>query len=413
MFRRGKLSFLNTKDDRIKIINERINLTERHLMEICSAFALVTRKMAKYRDSYDELAKGIKNYADDEEINESLSSGMKSFTNAVTMLGDYMDINVHRLELKLVNELSQFEQLCKSTRDNLRLAVIARDKEVLRQRQMLELKSKFSANNSAADSELFKAKMEVTRTNKEIDEIINNFEQRKLHDVKQTLQNFILISMKHHTKALEILSASYYDIGRIDERDDFMEFQKLLKTKEDAQATTRMAALKKGLRSQSMDSLEHDHLMSPLKRHQKLSRSSKNLTGGGIAGHQNKTDQQHVASEDDDEDDEEEEEDDDEETEQSDEEAEDDEESGSVSDDEREPTGKATNVAAGAASGPEKQHTAMRENVFGARTQRTIGKDAILNATAMKPSRQTVKHPFKAVAATHVRLQKQFHVPQN
>lgn len=47
MFRRGKLSFLNTKDDRVKIINERINITERHLMEMCSSFALVTRKMAK------------------------------------------------------------------------------------------------------------------------------------------------------------------------------------------------------------------------------------------------------------------------------------------------------------------------------------------------------------------------------
>lgn len=49
--------------------------------------------------------------------------------------------------LKIVNELAQFDNLCKSTRDNLRTAVIARDKEVLKQRQMLELKTKFSANN--------------------------------------------------------------------------------------------------------------------------------------------------------------------------------------------------------------------------------------------------------------------------
>lgn len=48
MFRRSKLSFLSTKDDRIKVINERINLTERHLMEMCSAFSLLTRKMAKW-----------------------------------------------------------------------------------------------------------------------------------------------------------------------------------------------------------------------------------------------------------------------------------------------------------------------------------------------------------------------------
>ncbi|KAI8042563.1 CBY1-interacting BAR domain-containing protein homolog [Drosophila gunungcola] len=395
MFRRGKLSFLNTKDDRIKLITERINITERHLLEMCSSFALVTRKMAKYRDSFDELAKGVKSYADDEEINESLCQGLKSFTNAVTIMGDYMDINVHRLEHKIVNELSQFEQLCKSTRENLRLAVIARDKEVLRQRQMLELKSKFSANNSAADSELFKAKMEVQRTNKEIDDIIGNFEQRKIRDLKQIISDFILISMKQHTKALEVLSASYYDIGSIDERDDFLEFQKLMKSKEEP--TSRKAALKKGLRSQSMDSLEHEHLVSPLKRRQRLSRSSKNLAGAGIS-HGSKTEPEEETDEQEEDDD-----DEDDETEQS---GEEEEESGTASDDEREPTQ------------PSSQLTS-RENVFGAKI-RSAAKDAATpssgaSATAApsKPTRQTVKHPFKAVASTHVRLQKQFHVPQH
>ncbi|XP_017023875.1 CBY1-interacting BAR domain-containing protein homolog [Drosophila kikkawai] len=392
MFRRGKLSFLNTKDDRIKIINERISLTERHLMEMCSSFALVTRKMAKYRDSFDELAKGVKSYADDEEINESLCQGLKSFTNAVTIMGDYMDINVHRVEHKIVNELAQFEHLCKSTRDNLRLAVIARHKEVLRQRQMLELKSKFSANNSAADSELFKAKMEVQRTNKEIDDIIGNFEQRKLGDLKRILSDFILISMKQHTKALEVLSASYYDIGSIDEREDFMEFQKLMKTKE--APTPRKAALKKGLRSQSMDSLEHEHLVSPLKRRHKLSRSSKNLAGAGI-NHGARTEPEEETDEQDDEDDE------DEDSEQSVEE-EDEEESGTATDDERETTTQqATQLT-------------PRENVFGAKTRSAATASTSTSASAsMKPARQTVKHPFKAVASTHVRLQKQFHVPQH
>ncbi|ALC38499.1 CG6405 [Drosophila busckii] len=387
MFRRGKLSFLSTKDDRIKIISERINLTERHLMEMCTAFSMLTRQMAKYRDAHDELAKSVKNYADDEEINESLCTGLKSFTNAITLNGDYMDINVHRLELKIVNELAHFEQLCKSTRDNLRLAVIARDKEVLSQRQMLELKSKFSANNSAADSELFKAKLEVQRTNKEIDEIINNFEQRKLRDVKQVLTDFILIAMKQHTKALEVLSASYYDICSIDERDDFLEFQKLMKNREEPTAN-RKGALKKGLRSQSMDSLEHDHVKSPLKRHQKLSRSSKNLAGGGIgrgtkAAHSEEELEQEEELDESDESEEE--------TEQSVEEEEQDEEE---EDDE--------------ASGSEEQQQQSKRNVFGAKQR---SKEA--TPVPLKPVRQSVKHPFKAVAATHVRLQKQFHVPQN
>ncbi|XP_015036135.2 protein FAM92A isoform X1 [Drosophila pseudoobscura] len=386
MFRRGKLSFLNTKDDRIKIINERITLTERHLMEMCSAFALVTRKMAKYRDSFDELAKGVKGYADEEEINESLSTGLKSFTNAVTIMGDYMDINVHRLEHKIVNEMTSFEQLCKSTRDNLRLAVIARDKEVLRQRQMLEIKSKFAANNSAADSELFKAKMEVARTNKEIDEIIGNFEQRKLRELKQILNDFILISMKQHTKALEVLSASYYDISSIDERDDFLEFQKLMKTKEEP--AQRKGTLKKGLRSQSMDSLDHEQLVSPLKRHQKLSRSSKNLAGAGIP-HGNKLELEQEEAETDGHEDQEADDDNEEGTEQSGDDDDEDEESGTASDDEREPAVATTPT--------------LRDNVFGVKA-RTISKEAANPANLaapLKPIRTIAKHPFKAVASTH------------
>uniref|UniRef100_A0A1B0G3L5 Uncharacterized protein n=1 Tax=Glossina morsitans morsitans TaxID=37546 RepID=A0A1B0G3L5_GLOMM len=166
------------------------------------------------------------------------------------------------------------------TRDNLRTAVLARDKEVLKQRQMLEIKTKFSANNAAADSELIKVKMEVNRANREIDEIINNFEKHKLNDLKEIFTNFILISMKYHTKSLEALTASYYDVTNIDESDDLREFQKLMKSKygtQEALKKTKKSAMD-SLRSQSMESLDRDQLLSPLKRtNKKLSKSTKNL----------------------------------------------------------------------------------------------------------------------------------------
>ncbi|XP_067623677.1 CBY1-interacting BAR domain-containing protein homolog [Eurosta solidaginis] len=295
MFRRGKLHFLSTKDDRIKIMNDRINSTEKHLLEICATFAACTRKIAKYRNTFDELGQKVKNYADEEKINYSLSDGLNSITTCITVQADYMDLLVHRMEMKIVNELSQFENLCKTTRENLRTATIARDKEVLKQQQLIEIKSKFTANNTAAaDSELVKAKMEVNRTNKEIDDIINSFEQRKLAELKTLLTDFILISMKYHTKTLEALSASYYDISNIDERADFSEFQKLMKTKTEPAA--RKLTLKKGMRSQSMDSLDHETLLSPLKRRNKLTRSNKSLVG--------KSDESEEEDDDDEEDDE-------------------------------------------------------------------------------------------------------------
>ncbi|XP_053959395.1 CBY1-interacting BAR domain-containing protein homolog isoform X1 [Anastrepha ludens] len=360
MFRRGKLHFLSTKDDRIKVMNDRINLAEKHLMEICVAFAACTRKIAKYRDAFDELGHKVKNFADEEKINYSLSDGLNSVTTSITVQADYMDLLVHRLEMKIVNELSQFENLCKSTRENLRAATIARDKEVLKQQQLMEIKSKFTANNTAADSELLKAKLEVNRANKEIDDIINSFEQRKLAELKSLLTNFILISLKYHTKTLEALSASYYDVTNIDEHGDFSEFQKLMKTK--TEPRTRKLALKKGMKSQSMDSLDHDTLLSPLKRRSKLTRSNKSLSG--------KTDDEQENDEDEDEDDDD---DDEEEIASVDNTNDEEEHSGTVSEDD--------------------------ENT----ERRTDSKPATkVNKADEKKSKEQPKHPFRAVASAHV-----------
>ncbi|XP_073822413.1 CBY1 interacting BAR domain containing protein Fam92 isoform X3 [Musca autumnalis] len=279
-------------------------------------------------------------------------------------MADYMDLNVHRMEIKIVNEMAQFENLCKTTRDNLRSAVIARDKEVLKQRQMLDLKSKFSANNSAADSELLKAKMEVNRTNKEIDEVINNFEKRKLNDLKTILSDFILIAMKFHTKSLEALTASYYDVSNIDERGDFVEFQKLMKSKNETKEK-KMAKNKKSssLRSQSMESLDRDQLLSPLKRKGRMSKSTKNLTDA-------KTD-----DEIDDDDDEDEDEDDDEDDEDNSDKSKSDDESNTEAEDADE---------------------AITDN-----SASDIKANSKFNYK--KPlAKPQVKHPFKAVAATHV-----------
>ncbi|XP_050319742.1 CBY1-interacting BAR domain-containing protein homolog isoform X2 [Bactrocera neohumeralis] len=374
MFRRGKLHFLSTKDDRIKIMNERINLTEKHLLEICASFAACTRKIAKCRNAFDDLGHKVQNFAEEEKINYSMSDGLNSITTSLTVQADYMDLLVHRLEMKIVNELSQFENLCKTTRDNLRAATIARDKEVLKQQQLIEIKSKFTANNTAADSELLKAKLEVNRSNKEIDEIINTFEKRKLSEIRSLLTDFILISLKYHTKTLEVLSASYYDVSNIDEKGDFNEFQKLMKTK--GEPTGRKQALKKGMRSQSMDSLDHDTLLSPLKHTKKISRSNKSLTS--------KTDDERDNTRDDDEEDDEDD-DDEEDLEASGDNTNDEEEHSGTASDDDEPT----------------------ESISAAKPT------TLANKMDEKKTKEQTKQPFRAISSAHVRTQRQLHGKSN
>ncbi|XP_037960673.1 protein FAM92A [Teleopsis dalmanni] len=270
MFRRSKIPFASEKDDRVKFLNQRVNLAEKHLAIICTAFASYARKMARFRDSHDDMAKCFKNYVDEEDLNESLAEGLKNFFTAITVLGDYIDGALHCLENKVLTQIFQFENVCKMTREKLRNAVNARNREVDKQRQMLELKNKFAANNTAADAELMKAKQEVHRTNKEINEILYDFEKQKLKEVKTSLLDFVYISMKYHTKAIETLTASFYDLNNIDVHGDHLALQNLIRKKE-------KSILLKSSKSQSLDQLDRDSSPSPLNQSKRLSTSNKTL----------------------------------------------------------------------------------------------------------------------------------------
>ncbi|CAD7080113.1 unnamed protein product [Hermetia illucens] len=221
MISKGRSMFTPEKDNRIRIMNDRINFVEKHFGELCSAFGAYTRKLGRYRDKHDELAKAFQMYSEEEPFNKGTAVALDSLTKAITFLADYMDMEVQRLESKVINQLTPYENYCRSTRESLKSAILIRDKELAREKQLMEIRSKFTANTSAADSELLKVKVEVNRTNKDVENVMENFEKRKLKDIKTILLDFIAIEMKQHTKALEILTATYQDVDDIDEKKDF------------------------------------------------------------------------------------------------------------------------------------------------------------------------------------------------
>ncbi|RLU25907.1 hypothetical protein DMN91_002069 [Ooceraea biroi] len=73
---------------------------------------------------------------------------------------------------------------------------------------------------SHAESEVMKASVEVSRVVKGLEEQINSFERRKLHDLQSVLLDFVIIELRFHTKALELLTKAYQDIVSIDEIKD-------------------------------------------------------------------------------------------------------------------------------------------------------------------------------------------------
>lgn len=65
-----------------------------------------------------------------------------------------------------------------------------------------------------------KASVEVNRVVKGLEDQIDSFEQRKLHDLKSVLLDFVTVELSFHTKALELLTKAYQDVAAIDEVKD-------------------------------------------------------------------------------------------------------------------------------------------------------------------------------------------------
>lgn len=210
-------------EEQSKFILERITGVEKHFSELCGAFAEFTRKVARLRDKSDELAHVTQDYSSSEKYNKSLANGLSSLSKAITLIGDFQDLEVKRLESRIVSELSQYELVCKHCKESVKDAIMVRDKEFAKRKQLDQARARNTrgGKKTAKDAELIKSNMEVSRSLKEMEEIVGKFEKQKLMDFKNLLMDFVMIELKFHTNAVEVLSATYQDISDIDENKDY------------------------------------------------------------------------------------------------------------------------------------------------------------------------------------------------
>ncbi|XP_011308142.1 protein FAM92A1-A isoform X1 [Fopius arisanus] len=211
-----------------KFVQDRITGVEKHFAELCTVFAAYTRKAARLRDKNDEVAKVIQTYAETETINRSFSSGLRNFSTTLSVIGDYRDAEVRRLDAKIVAPFSQYSIICKNAREDVKNTFTARDKELVKRRQLDKVREKNPRNRqliSQAESELMKASVEVSRVIKGLEEQIDSFEKQKLHDLKHLLLDFVSIELSFHTKTVELLTKAYRDIADIDEARDLEDYQ--------------------------------------------------------------------------------------------------------------------------------------------------------------------------------------------
>ncbi|XP_038206935.1 protein FAM92A [Zerene cesonia] len=258
---RGDSSHSLSYEQQAKFILDRITNVEKNFGELCVGFGDYTRKTARLRDMGDELSKIIKEYANNELVNKSLSTGLDNLSLTLTAIEEYRNCAVQRLEAKVIGELCQYENICKHAREELKHTMSVREKEMARKKILDKARERQPFNRQQvtyAESELLKASAEMSRTAKGLSELTEFFERRKLQQLKALLTDFVMIEMTFHSRAVELFTVAYRQIGDINDKADLENFKRKLRSPEKPVSTGISA------RSSSLASLMNPQL-SPLK----------------------------------------------------------------------------------------------------------------------------------------------------
>ncbi|XP_056439199.1 CBY1-interacting BAR domain-containing protein 1 [Gadus chalcogrammus] len=255
------------RDNQTKQIQENLSNVEKHFGDMCQLFAAYVRKTARLRDKADLLVREINVYAETETPN--LKRGMKHFADQLAKIEDYRQAEVERLEAKVVEPLKSYGAVVKRKREDLKTTQSARDRE---SKQMAQLERTRQRNPSdrqiirappqsiscpdiicitwlsmpQAESELQRATMDATRTTRQLEETIDEFEKQKIRDIKKIFGEFVTVEMSFHAKALEVYTAAYQSIQSVDEEEDLEVFRSLLHPPDHLSRLEIVAAHSKG-----------------------------------------------------------------------------------------------------------------------------------------------------------------------
>ncbi|KAK2830352.1 hypothetical protein Q5P01_018283 [Channa striata] len=215
------------RDNQTRKIQENITNVEKHFGEMCQLFAAYARKTARLRDKADLLVREMGLYADTETPN--LKRGLKQFADHLAKIQDYRQAEVDRLEAKVIEPLKSYGAVVKRKREDLKTTQSAREREA---KQMAQLERTRQRNPSdrqiIAESELQRATMDATRTTRQLEETIDEFEKQKIRDIKKIFGEFVTVEMSFHTKALELYTVAYQSIQSVDEEEDLEVFRSSL-----------------------------------------------------------------------------------------------------------------------------------------------------------------------------------------
>ncbi|XP_045620342.1 CBY1-interacting BAR domain-containing protein 1-B isoform X1 [Procambarus clarkii] len=226
MFSSNSLSKVHSNQARF--IQERISGVEKHFGQICNALGSYTRKTAKLRDRGDVLSKTLLDYGEVENLNKSLRSALCDTADTLAAVQDYRNVQVERLETRVVGEIALYGGICKAAREELKRSFDTRQQEINHRRDLEKTKNRRPQNRQQiviAETKHQKATAEAKRACQNLEEQMDQFEQKKVADLKKVLREFVQTELAFHAKALELYTKAYNQISNIEEEEDLEAFR--------------------------------------------------------------------------------------------------------------------------------------------------------------------------------------------
>ncbi|XP_061905248.1 CBY1-interacting BAR domain-containing protein 1-like [Entelurus aequoreus] len=217
------------RDNQTKRIQERISNVEKHFGKMCQTLAAYGRNSARVRDKADLLVRELGQYSDTET--PSLKNALKHFASHLAKIQDYRQAQVERLEVKVIEPLKGYNAVVRRKREDVKTTQSARTRESKQMDQLERTRQKNPSDRqviSQAESDLQRATMDATRTTRQLEETMEEFEKQKMRDLKKILSDFVTVEMSFHAKALELYTLAYHSIHSVEEEEDLKVFRSSL-----------------------------------------------------------------------------------------------------------------------------------------------------------------------------------------
>ena len=207
-----------------KVVDRKIVVVETHFPKLAAMLQRYAVGTAKLRNKGDELAKTITAYA--EEESPSMKQGLVTLSECLSAIQDQRDSQVNRMEQKLVQGFTVYDTKCKQARNDVRVSssFCTREVKSFESLEKVQMKSTDRTRIARAQAEFQKASGEANRSLRVLREQMNEFESKKMRDVKQILSEFVVGEMELLARSMELYTRAYQGLMNINEEDDLGEF---------------------------------------------------------------------------------------------------------------------------------------------------------------------------------------------